>query len=148
MIHCRHQILFVWTNKREWNDWDMWHVFWNSEMCHPRLCVYLFMWHVWWSKEMLSVLVGKHERKRPLGWLERRLEDNINIDIGMYGIYVVKNRKKTANSYENSNEIRVPLSVKKFMISWRTVRSSRSTLSQCCLVDQIFLLCKWKQNTH
>jgi len=88
------------------------------------------MWHTWWNEEMLSVVVGKPEGKRPLGWLGPRLEENINIDLGLYGIYLVKDRRKTANSCENGNGIRVPLSVKKFIISWKTFRSSRRTVFQ------------------
>jgi len=54
---------------------------------------------------MLSVVVGKPEGKGPLGWLGRRLEENINIDLELYGIYLVKDRRKTASSFENGNGI-------------------------------------------
>jgi hypothetical protein len=93
------------------------------------------MWHGWGSKEMLLVLVGNFEGKRPLGKLGCRSEENINIDFGLYGIYLVKDKREMDNSCENGNEIRVTLSAGKFMTSSRTLRSSRNTLFQCFLLD-------------
>jgi hypothetical protein len=44
------------------------------------------MWRVWGRKEGLHrVLVGKPERKRPLGRPRRRWEDNIKMDVEEVG---------------------------------------------------------------
>jgi hypothetical protein len=64
------------------------------------------MWHEWGNKEMFLVLVGNIEGKRPLRKLGCRSEENINIDLGFYGIYLVKDKRETDTSCENSNYIK------------------------------------------
>jgi hypothetical protein len=48
------------------------------------------MWHEWGEKSiMYRLLVGKPERKRPLGRPRRRWIDNIKIDLLRIGLNVV-----------------------------------------------------------
>jgi hypothetical protein len=43
------------------------------------------MWHVWGGKRCIRVLVGKPERRRPLGRPRRRWEENIKMDLREVG---------------------------------------------------------------
>jgi hypothetical protein len=44
------------------------------------------MWHAWGGRGVQRVLVGRPERKRPLGRPRRRWEDNIKLDLREIGI--------------------------------------------------------------
>jgi hypothetical protein len=43
------------------------------------------MWHVWGGERRVQGLVGKPERKRPLGRPRRGWEDNIKMDLQKVG---------------------------------------------------------------
>jgi hypothetical protein len=45
------------------------------------------MWHAW-ERKVYKVLVGKSERKRPLGRPSRRWEDGIRMDLKEIGLGV------------------------------------------------------------
>jgi hypothetical protein len=52
------------------------------------------MWHPWKRGELHTILVGKLERKRPLGRLGCRWEDNIKVYLNevRYGASIVLNQ--------------------------------------------------------
>ena len=67
MICTPHQILFMRSNRDEWDERGLQHVWWRGEE-HTGF---------WW---------GKPEGKRPLGRVRRKWEDNIKMDLQEVGL--------------------------------------------------------------
>ena len=43
------------------------------------------MWHDWEKRSAKKIFVGNHERKRPVGRAEHKLEDDIKMDLKTVG---------------------------------------------------------------
>jgi hypothetical protein len=83
---------------------------------------------------MYRVLVGKSERKRPLGRSRRRWEDNIRMDLQEVGcgcddwIGLAQDRDRWRALVSAVRNLRVPYNAGNFLTSCKPVSFSRGTL--------------------